>query len=307
MAPRAKSFAEALEITAEVYRAAGRLMAERGLLQGVADEGGWWPAFSTNEEALDMLVRAIETGRLRAGRGGGDLARRRGIRIRPRGPLPAGPRRARARPRRPGRILLLGWCERYPILSIEDPLAEDDPIGLASVHGRGRRPGPGHRRRFPGHQRGTGRGGGPRRHRQRRAGQGQPGRHRDAKPRPPARRDNGPGSAPSCRRARAKPRTSPSPIWRSAGAPASSRSARSPAPSGWPNGTRSCASRKRSAAAPVLRGRAACLHAVAAPGPHLSAGRPGSERSSLKSSIAPRGSPYIGTRGTAKRPRLRET
>ena len=45
MAPRAKTFAEALEVTAEVYHAAGRIMAERGLLQGVADEGGWWPAF----------------------------------------------------------------------------------------------------------------------------------------------------------------------------------------------------------------------------------------------------------------------
>ena len=33
------------EWTAEVYRAAGELMAERGLLQGVADEGGFWPAF----------------------------------------------------------------------------------------------------------------------------------------------------------------------------------------------------------------------------------------------------------------------
>ena len=45
MAPRAETFAQALEMTAEVYHAAGRVMAERGLLQGVADEGGWWPAF----------------------------------------------------------------------------------------------------------------------------------------------------------------------------------------------------------------------------------------------------------------------
>ena len=58
--PRAKTFAEALEVTAEVYSAAGRTMANRGLLQGVADEGGWGPAFSSNEEALDTLLRAIE-------------------------------------------------------------------------------------------------------------------------------------------------------------------------------------------------------------------------------------------------------
>ena len=56
----AKCFAEALDITAEVYRAAGELMAQAGKLQGVADEGGFWPAFDTNEEALETLVRAIE-------------------------------------------------------------------------------------------------------------------------------------------------------------------------------------------------------------------------------------------------------
>ena len=68
VAPSARSFAEALETTAEVYHAAGRIMAERGLLQGVADEGGWWPAFSTNEQALDTLMLAID----RAGRAPGD-------------------------------------------------------------------------------------------------------------------------------------------------------------------------------------------------------------------------------------------
>src|SRR5947207_1268045 len=54
------SFDQALEWTAEIYRAAGALMAERGLLQGVADEGGFWPAFESNEAALDALLRAIE-------------------------------------------------------------------------------------------------------------------------------------------------------------------------------------------------------------------------------------------------------
>jgi enolase len=47
--PNAESFAQALDRTAEVYRAAGKLLAERGLLQGVADEGGYWPAFDSNE------------------------------------------------------------------------------------------------------------------------------------------------------------------------------------------------------------------------------------------------------------------
>ena len=66
--PSAGSFAEALDRTAAIYRAAGRLMADRGMLQGVADEGGYWPAFASNEEALDALVRAIEAAGLVPGR-----------------------------------------------------------------------------------------------------------------------------------------------------------------------------------------------------------------------------------------------
>ena len=45
----AESFDQAMVWSAEVYAAAGRLMAERGALAGVADEGGWWPAFETND------------------------------------------------------------------------------------------------------------------------------------------------------------------------------------------------------------------------------------------------------------------
>src|SRR5262249_59395441 len=60
VAPGAASFDQALEWTAEVYLSAGALMAERGLLQGVADEGGYWPAFESNEAALDALMQSIE-------------------------------------------------------------------------------------------------------------------------------------------------------------------------------------------------------------------------------------------------------
>src|SRR6195952_928866 len=67
MCPAAASFSQALDWTAEVYRAAGQLMAEAGKLAGVADEGGWWPSFATNEEELDMLVRAIERAGFRPG------------------------------------------------------------------------------------------------------------------------------------------------------------------------------------------------------------------------------------------------
>ena len=60
MVPGAGSIADAFEVTAEVYAAAGAILSERGTLKGVADEGGWWPEFATNEEALDTLMLAIE-------------------------------------------------------------------------------------------------------------------------------------------------------------------------------------------------------------------------------------------------------
>ena len=61
------TFGDAIAIVAEVYRVAGVIMQESGKLAGVADEGGWWPAFASNEEALTTLVRAIEGAGLRLG------------------------------------------------------------------------------------------------------------------------------------------------------------------------------------------------------------------------------------------------
>src|SRR5437773_1551235 len=48
----AGSFGEALEWTSQIYRAAGARLAKKNLLHGVADEGGYWPAFKNNEDAL---------------------------------------------------------------------------------------------------------------------------------------------------------------------------------------------------------------------------------------------------------------
>jgi len=128
--PGARSFAQALEWTAEVYRQAGLLMRSRGALFGVADEGGWWPAFDTNEEALEALVHAIELAGFVPGEqvaialdiAASDFGR--------------GGRYTLGLERREldsdGLIeLLLRWCDKFPIASVEDPLAEDDPDAFA--------------------------------------------------------------------------------------------------------------------------------------------------------------------------------
>jgi enolase len=119
-----------MEWTAEVYRAAGRVMQRRGRLHGVADEGGWWPDFDTNQQALDALVEAIETAGFVPGE---QVAIALDIAASEFGC--AGRYRLGLEQREMDSDalveMLLGWVERYPIASIEDPLAEDDLAGFA--------------------------------------------------------------------------------------------------------------------------------------------------------------------------------
>ncbi|HUR90207.1 MAG TPA: phosphopyruvate hydratase [Ramlibacter sp.] len=129
IATGAKSFAQALEMTAEVYRSAGELMAQRGQLAGVADEGGWWPNFQRNEDALDMLVRAIERAGLVPGE---DVSIALDIAASEFG-KDGKYRLALEQQDLDSDALcekLVRWTEKYPIASIEDPLAEDDEAGL---------------------------------------------------------------------------------------------------------------------------------------------------------------------------------
>ncbi len=121
----AGSFAESLEWTAQIYAAAGARLAKRSALQGVADEGGYWPAFKTNEEGLAELVGAISDAGLEPGRDVAialDIAATQMYRggayhlALDNRALSAGQMHA----------MLMRWIERYPIVSIEDPFAEHD-------------------------------------------------------------------------------------------------------------------------------------------------------------------------------------
>ena len=127
-------------------------MAEAGTLHGVADEGGWWPAFDTNEQALEMLVRAIERAGFKPGEQVGIALDIAASEFGKGGSYRLGLE---------GRELdsdgmcemLIGWIDRYPIVSIEDPLGRGRPAGFRRVHPRRGRARADRRRRFPGHRR----------------------------------------------------------------------------------------------------------------------------------------------------------
>jgi enolase len=127
----AEDFATALDWTAEVYRAAGKELKATNRLAGVADEGGYWPVFDTNEEALAALVRAIEGAGFRPGE---DVAISIDVAASEFGEA------GKYRLDREGRSLdraamvdmVLDWTKRYPVVSVEDPLAEDDEPGLVA-------------------------------------------------------------------------------------------------------------------------------------------------------------------------------
>ena len=124
----ASSEAEAVRYGSEVFHAIGAILHERGLPTLVGDEGGYAPPLETPQHALDLIVAAIE----RAGyRPGSDVA----IALDPASsefyrdgsyyPLS----RDRAASVDEMIALYTELCDRYPIVSIEDGLAENDWSG----------------------------------------------------------------------------------------------------------------------------------------------------------------------------------
>jgi enolase len=130
----APSFREALRWAAETFHALGALLHERGFATTVGDEGGYAPSLESNEAAIALVVEAIQ----RAGYAPGSQV---AIALDPATTeLYADGTYTLARE---GRSLsseeLIGfwgdWLERYPIVSLEDGLAEDDWGGWANLTG----------------------------------------------------------------------------------------------------------------------------------------------------------------------------
>lgn len=121
----AKSFAEALQWGAEIYQSLKKVIHGRGLSVGIGDEGGFAPSLKNNEAAIEVILEAIQ----KAGYTPGEQVF---IALDP----------ATTELYQDGKYVLAkegrelssaemvdfwaNWVEKYPIISIEDGLAEDD-------------------------------------------------------------------------------------------------------------------------------------------------------------------------------------
>ncbi|GBD17116.1 Enolase [bacterium HR26] len=121
----APSFSEALRWGVEIYHALRQVLAEMGQLGGVGDEGGYAPHLRSNEQAVQVVLRAIERAQFRPGQ---DVV----LALDPAATelYESGQYRLRGEGRTLSASELIEFwvslTSRYPIVSIEDGLAEDD-------------------------------------------------------------------------------------------------------------------------------------------------------------------------------------
>jgi enolase len=128
----AVSFSEALQWGVETYHALRGLLRDLGLSTGLGDEGGFAPNLPSNEEALKLLLQAIE----RAGyQPGTEIAL--GLDVAASEVFEAGRYEFAGEKRSFSSAeftdYLADLCSRYPIVSIEDGMAEDDWDGWATL------------------------------------------------------------------------------------------------------------------------------------------------------------------------------
>jgi len=135
----AASFAEALRAGAEIFHALRDLLKRRGLSTGVGDEGGFAPNLRSNQEAVDVVLEAIGKAGYTAG---GDVFIALDVAASELWDESEGGRYAFAKsggpPRTPAQMVDLyeDWVRQYPIVSIEDGLAEDDWTGWKQLTDR---------------------------------------------------------------------------------------------------------------------------------------------------------------------------
>jgi enolase len=128
----AESFTEAMRIASETYQQLKRTIHSRGLATGVGDEGGFAPDLSSNDAPLELLIAAIEAA-------GYEPGRQVAIALDPASSefFSDGAYRltGEGRTLQPGEMVDY-WerlCGRYPIVSLEDGMAEDDWDGWKTL------------------------------------------------------------------------------------------------------------------------------------------------------------------------------
>ncbi len=121
----ARSFSEALEMAVSVYRALGETLQRHGF-EGVlvGDEGGFGPRLHSNEQAVEMILAAIERAGLSPGRDAALALDAASTHFFRQGQYHLAKKKSLTTPEMIA--LLKKWVADYPILSIEDGLAEDD-------------------------------------------------------------------------------------------------------------------------------------------------------------------------------------
>jgi enolase 1/2/3 len=125
----AGSFSEALEWSARVRAAAVEVLRSRGHAAAlVADEGGVAAAFESNQEAVEVVLAAIERGGLIPGEQAAIAVDVAATQLHSAGAYQLA---AEGRSLRSGELVLelRAWCDKYPIVSVEDPAGEDDTEG----------------------------------------------------------------------------------------------------------------------------------------------------------------------------------
>jgi enolase len=129
----AASFREALRWGSEIYHTLKKVIKTKGYSTGVGDEGGFAPALKSNAEALDLIVQAIEKAGYRPGE---QIA----LSLDPAssGFFEKGVYNLRTEKRKVSAAQMIDlfaeWVKKYPIISIEDGLAEDDWEGWKQLN-----------------------------------------------------------------------------------------------------------------------------------------------------------------------------
>lgn len=131
----APSYSEALRWGAETYQALKRVLSKKGYSTEVGDEGGFAPSLKSNREAVEVILEAIEAAGYRPGRdiylaidpAASELFQDGAYALK---------KESHALSSEEMVAFYSDWVRQYPIISIEDGLAQDDWVGWSLLHRR---------------------------------------------------------------------------------------------------------------------------------------------------------------------------